>query len=94
MDTTPDRSPNEAWNLVTRAVGLRRRGAPPVTVLAALDQARASLHHEPNRDVATRLWWVCRAVFVLERDEDRVDDALRVAAQELRRGSSPDEATS
>jgi hypothetical protein len=89
MDTAPDRSPNEAWDLVTR-----RRGAPTVTVLAALDQARASLRHEPHRDVATRLWWVCRAVSVVERDEDRIDDALRVAARELRRGSSTDETTS
>lgn len=94
MDAAPERSPKEAWHLVTRAVGLRRRGAPPVTVLAALDQARASLCHEPNRDVAARLWWVCRAVPVGERDEDRIDDTLRAVARELRRGSSSDEATS
>lgn len=91
--TPPNRSRTEAWDLVTRAVGLRRRGAPQVTVLAALDQAETSLRHEPRKATARRLSWVCRAVRAPERDEDRIDAVLRAAAHELRRdpseGSTP-----
>ena len=68
------------------AVRLRRGGAPRTTVLAALDQARAAVRYEPHPQVAHRLWWVCRAVAVVGRDEERIDAALRTAAQELRRG--------
>lgn len=93
MPDTPERLPSESWDLVTRAVGLRRRGAPPVTVLAALDQARASLRHEPRHDVARDLWWACRTVGIVCREEDRLDDVMRDAAQRLARGSPPGDAS-
>ena len=62
METTPHRGVTEAWELVAHAVDLRRRGVPHVTLLAALDQARRSLHHEPCRDARRTLTWIVGAL--------------------------------
>ena len=80
METTPQRRSTEAWELVAHAVDVRRRGVPRVTLLAALDQARRSLHHEPCRDARRTLTWIADA---LEQatPAPRVDAALRVAAR-------------
>jgi hypothetical protein len=94
MSTAPDRLPTEAWELAALAVRLRRGGTPSAAVLAALDQARASLRHEPHPQVAHQLW-ICRAVAVVGRDEERIDAALRraprssVAVSEARSHSRP-----
>ncbi|MDF2979179.1 MAG: hypothetical protein K0S40_3907 [Actinomycetospora sp.] len=85
MATVPARRPTETFDLVTWVVALRRRGAPPVTVLAAQDQAWTSLHHEPHRDVRRTLAWVLRAVASDDPHEAHLDAALRVAARDLRR---------
>ncbi|MDF2977476.1 MAG: hypothetical protein K0S40_2204 [Actinomycetospora sp.] len=89
MDTVPERRPTETLDLVSRVVVLRRRGAPHVTVLAAQDQAWTSLHHEPHRDVRGTLTWVLRAIASDDRDDARLDAALRVVARDLRRPPSP-----
>ncbi|GAA4731379.1 hypothetical protein [Actinomycetospora chibensis] len=91
METTPHRRITEAWELVAHAVDLRRRGVPHVTLLAALDQARRSLHHEPCRDARRTLIWVAGALEHGDAGPDtdaRVDAALRVAAHDLARSSS------
>ena len=62
METTPQRRTTEAWELVDHAVDLCRRGVPRVTLLAALDQARRSLHHEPCRDARRTLTWIADAL--------------------------------
>ena len=92
METTPHRRITEAWELVAHAVDLRRRGVPHVTVLAALDQARRSLHHEPCRDARRTLAWIVGALEHGEaaRLDAGVDAALRVAADDLARPSSGD----
>jgi len=84
METTPQRRSTEAWELVARAADLSRRGVPRVTLLAALDQARRSLHHEPCRDARRTLTWVTGALEHGDAD-DRVDAALWVAARDLAR---------
>jgi hypothetical protein len=89
MDTVPERRPTETFDLVSRVVALRRRGAPRVTVLAAQDQAWTSLHHEPHRDARRTLAWVLRASAGDDHDDARLDAALRVAARDLRRPPSP-----
>jgi hypothetical protein len=88
MDTVPARRPTEAWDLAFQVVALYRRGAPRVTLLAALDQARTSLHHEPHRDVRSTLTWLVGAVEQGEQADACIDAALRVAARELGRPSS------
>jgi len=91
MDPVPKRRPTETFDLVTQVVVLRRRGAPPVTVLAAQDQAWTSLHHEPHRDVRRTLAWVLRALAGADHDDHddaRLDAAMRVAARDLRRPPS------
>ena len=82
METTPQRRITEAWELVAHAVELRRRGVPRVTLLAVLDQARRSLHHEPCREARRTLTWVAGAVEHGD-DDARIDAALRVAAHDL-----------
>ena len=91
METTPHRRTTEAWELVAHAVELRRHGVPRVTLLAALDQARRSLHHEPCRDARRTLTWIVGA---LEHGgpDTGIDAALRVAAHELARPPSGDDA--
>lgn len=96
METTPHRRITEAWELVAHAVALHRRRVPRVTLLAALDQARRSLHHEPCRDARRTLIWIAGA---LEHGDDadpdsaaRIDAALRVAARDLVRPSPGDDA--
>jgi hypothetical protein len=81
------RHPREALDLTVRAVALRRGGAGHVAVLAALDQARASLSVEPEPAVARYLAWVCSALertIPEEHNDDVVVDAvLRAAARSL-----------
>ncbi len=89
MDTVPERRPTETFDLVSQVVALRRRGAPRVAVLAAQDQAWTSLHHEPHLDVRRTLTWVLRAIAGDDRDEARLDAALRVGARDLRRPPLP-----
>ena len=91
METTPHRRITEAWELVAHAVDLRRHGVPHVTLLAALDQARRSLHHEPCHDARRTLTWIVGA---LEHGDPGagIDAALRVAAHDLARPSSGDDA--
>lgn len=88
MDTVPERRPTEACDLVARAVVLRRRGVPHVTLLAALDQARTSLRREPHRDVRSTLTWVVTALETGDLAEACIDAALRVAMRDLRRPPS------
>ncbi|MDD7918793.1 hypothetical protein [Actinomycetospora callitridis] len=90
METTPHRRTTEAWELVAHAVELCRRGVPRATLLAALDQARRSLHHEPCRDARRRLTWIVGALEHGDADA-RVDVALQVAARDLARPSSGDD---
>ncbi len=89
MDTMPERRVTETFDLVSQVVALRRRGAPRVTTLAAQDQAWTSLHHEPHGDVRGTLTWVLRAIARDDRDDARLDAALRVAARDLRRPPLP-----
>ncbi|WP_328308079.1 hypothetical protein [Actinomycetospora sp. NBC_00405] len=90
METTPQRRSTEAWELVAHAVDLCRGGAPRVTLLAALDQARRSLHHEPCRNARRTLTWILGALEHGDADA-RVDVALQVAARDLARPSSGDD---
>jgi hypothetical protein len=85
MTSSWGRRPGEAWELVARAVTLQRGRAPRTAVLAALDQARASIRHEPDTAVARRLWAVCRGVTIIVRDEERIDEVLRLAARDAAR---------
>lgn len=87
------RDPHEALDLTVRAVRLQRRGAGRVAVLAAVDQARTSLHHEPETTVVRTLAWVCRAILEPDPPVDTaavVDAALRVAARTLAPTADPD----
>lgn len=79
----PERSRWEAWELTTAAVCASRRGMPRVTVLAALDQARASLRGEPLARVGELLRFACRLVDGGRARDPRVDSSFRAAAQEL-----------
>lgn len=88
MDTVPERRPTEACDLVSHVVALSRRNAPRVTLLAALDQARTSLRHEPHRDVRRTLTWVVGAIERGDQEEACVDAALRVATRDARRPPS------
>lgn len=85
MSADPRRHPREGFDLTVRAVALRRAGVLPVGVLAAVDQARASLAVEPDEAVARVLVWVCGVLEGHEpvADDLVVDSALRVAAREL-----------
>jgi hypothetical protein len=91
MDTTPQRRTTEARDLVSHAVELRRRGVPRVTLLAALDQARRSLHHEPCRDARRTLTWIVGALEQGDPADACIDDLLRVAARDLARPPSGDD---
>jgi hypothetical protein len=91
VETTPHRRSTEAWELVAHAVDLRRRRVPHVTLLAALDQARRSLHHEPCREARRTLTWIVGALEHGEPDAG-VDAALRVAADALATPPSGDDA--
>lgn len=91
METTPHRRSTEAWELVAHAVDLRRRRVPHVTLLAALDQARRSLHHEPCRDARRTLIWIAGALEHGDDADPEIDAALRVAAHDLARPSSGDD---
>ena len=81
------RHPREALDLTVRAVELQRGGAARPALLAAVDQARASLLREPDLPVRRTLTWVCRHVLEPWRDagDDAmlIDAALRVAARAL-----------
>ncbi len=81
------RHPREALDLTVRAVALRRAGAGPEAVLAALDQARASVSLESDPPVARALTWICSTIAPTAPDEDVdhlvVDAALRSAARSL-----------
>lgn len=76
--TSFERHPREALDLTVRAVTLARAGAARPALLAAVDQARASLWHEPDPQVQRTLSWVCRAV--LDPASDTADDAMVVDA--------------
>ncbi|GAA4731422.1 hypothetical protein [Actinomycetospora chibensis] len=86
------RHPREALDLTVRAVALRRGRAEAVAVLAAIDQAEASLHVEPDTAVTRSLTWVCRAISPTNADADAdevvVNAALRVAVRSLARSPS------
>lgn len=84
------RHPREAFDLTVRAVALRRGRADAVAVLAAVDQAEASLQVEPDTAVTRSLTWVCRAMSPMSADADEVvvNAALRVAARSLARSPS------
>jgi hypothetical protein len=90
------RHPREALDLTVRAVALRRAGAAPAAVLAALDQARASVSLETDPAVARSLTWICVTIAPATPDEDVdhlvVDAALRYAARNLG-PRLPDDAT-
>ena len=90
------RHPREALDLTVRAVALRRAGAGPAAVLAALDQARASVSLEPDPAVARSLTWICSTIAPATPDEEVdhlvVDAALRHAARSLG-PRLPDEST-
>ena len=83
MATARERDLREAWDLVNRAVGLRRRGALRVSILAKLDQARSSLRREPNLEAHRLLLWVCNALDQRDADQPRIDLALGLAAREV-----------
>ena len=88
MADTGARHPREGLDLTVRAVALRRGGAGPEALVAALDQARASLSREPVPGVARALTWICRTIDPSVSEDEEVDNlvvdaALRVAARGL-----------
>lgn len=85
MDTAPAPRPTEAVDLVSRVVVLRRRGAPRVTVLAAMDQARRSLDHETHHAVRRTLTRILRALDNGLDAGPSLDAALRLADRDVRR---------
>jgi hypothetical protein len=80
-----ERHPREALDCTIRAVALRRGGAGRPALVAAVDQARASLNHEPDPQVRRACSWICRAVLdpgsAGSDDTTVVDAALRVATE-------------
>jgi hypothetical protein len=79
------RHPREALDCTVRAVALRRGGAGRPALVAAVDQARASLNHEPDPRVRRTLSWICHSVLDPRSagpdDTTVVDAALRVATE-------------